>query len=177
MAHEAETGGEYTLILTTGGGLYRYNTHDRIRITARLRQTPCIEFLGKQDHISDRCGEKLNALFVAVVIAQWQAALNLPRPLFAMLAPDGAGYTLFFQCALRPSPNSVLLLDDLLSENPHYRLCRQLNQLAAAQLFQITGDAAAQYLEAARRRGQRLGNIKPTCLHTANDWRTIFSRE
>jgi hypothetical protein len=169
-AHAAEPGGIYTLLITTGGGFYRYNTHDCVRITGRLRATPCIEFLGKADLVSDLCGEKLSSLFVAAVLARVTKEFS---PTFAMLAPDGNGYTLFIEAPSIPSPLASQL-DAALSANPHYAYCRHLGQLEAARIFQIRHDAPGAYLESCRRTGQRLGDIKPAPLHTRSDWNSHF---
>jgi len=59
LAHQLEAGGRYRVILTTGGGLYRYQLHDEVQIAGFLHQCPLLRFLGKADHISDLVGEKL----------------------------------------------------------------------------------------------------------------------
>ena len=116
-------------------------------------QTPCIQFLGKSDLVSDLRGEKLNALFVAGVLASLTKIFNLV-PSFLMLAPDGDGYTLFIETGHTLPPTLVCELDQSLSRNPHYAYCRRLGQLAPARIFHIQANATATYLETCRQRGQ-----------------------
>ncbi len=160
----ADVGGEYEVVLTTGGGLYRYRPGDRVRVTSRAGETPSLQFIGRADRVVDRFGEKLSEGFVAGVIEQ-----ALGRPAFAMLAPDGRGYTLYVQ-ADRLAADLPARLESALRENPHYRYCVDLGQLAPARVFRIERGAAAAYLARCTALGQRLGEIKPTPLHAAGDW-------
>ena len=61
---------EYTLLLTTGGGLYRYKLCDRVIVDDFVHQTPSLRFLGQDDRVSDLFGEKLSDGFVARVLEQ-----------------------------------------------------------------------------------------------------------
>lgn len=59
-AHELKTDDVATVILTTSSGLYRYNTHDLIRVN-RVKDGVCeITFIGRDNKTSDLVGEKLN---------------------------------------------------------------------------------------------------------------------
>jgi len=49
LLHELEANHEYSALLTTGGGLYRYRLGDRVRVVGFARNTPLLEFLGKED--------------------------------------------------------------------------------------------------------------------------------
>ncbi len=59
LAHDVDRGGRYRVVLTTGGGLYRYALRDEVEAAGFLRQCPLLRFLGKCDRISDLVGEKL----------------------------------------------------------------------------------------------------------------------
>ena len=63
LLHELEAGREYEIVLTQKGGLYRYRIGDRIRVTHFYKATPCFEFIGRSDAVSDLVGEKLNETF------------------------------------------------------------------------------------------------------------------
>jgi hypothetical protein len=45
--HEADLGADYTLIVTQTSGLLRYRIDDRVRVTGRWHDTPCLEYLGR----------------------------------------------------------------------------------------------------------------------------------
>ena len=60
-ADELEDGGEYEIILTNYGGLYRYPLHDIIKVKGFFGNTPNIEFLSKSREILNIAQEKVPA--------------------------------------------------------------------------------------------------------------------
>jgi hypothetical protein len=161
----------YEVIVTTGGGLWRYRLGDRVKITGFVERTPTLRFLGRQGNVSDRCGEKLAEAFVAQVLAK-----VYPDATFAMLAPEHHGggwrYALYFETTVGRDCES----DDLdreLSANPHYALCRRLGQLAAPRVISVR-NAYARFTAAEVARGMRLGDIKPVALSQRSDWAGHF---
>jgi hypothetical protein len=181
-AHEATPGGEYEIVITTSGGLYRYRTGDHVRVEWLVGKTPSVRFVGRGDQVVDQVGEKLHEAFVVAALA---AALpGGPEadagPSFAMLALDAnagrAGYTLYVDRAPAPAPgapDALARLERALRENPHYAYARDLGQLGPLRLFVIQGNAHAAYLEH-RAQGRTLGDIKPAALSTAGDWSAVF---
>ncbi|HFC05424.1 MAG TPA: hypothetical protein ENJ55_06930, partial [Rhizobiales bacterium] len=79
LAHEVVPGCKYRVIITTSGGLFRYDTTDIVRIHAPMERTPTLEFIGRAGEVSDMCGEKLSG----------QSVIEALEPLscFAFLAP------------------------------------------------------------------------------------------
>ena len=59
LAHELEAGKQYELIITTWGGLYRYNMHDIVVCKGFVGTTPKIEFVTKSIEIINLCDEKV----------------------------------------------------------------------------------------------------------------------
>ena len=178
LVHELEPGGVYSVVVTTGGGLYRYRLEDRVEVTGFLGRSPCLRFLGKEDHFSDLCGEKLCEVFVATALAEVFRELCF-APRFAMLAPDLAagrpGYTLYLE---DPSDPPALLgqrLQKRLEENPQYRYSAALGQLTPVRIFGIAGDAHMVYLKRCDEMGHRLGNVKPLSLSRYPGWSEIFA--
>ncbi len=53
LTHELERGGLYTVVVTTRGGLYRYQLGDLIEVTGHIRGCPLIRFIGRQGYVSD----------------------------------------------------------------------------------------------------------------------------
>jgi hypothetical protein len=170
FAWEIEEGHVYSVVLTTGGGLYRYALQDRVRVEGLLERTPSLRFLGKEGHVSDLRGEKLQEGFVASVLAKVLSGIEAR---FAMLAPEGeTGYVLFLEA--EPSPDLAERLDAELSANPHYRLCRTLGQLEAAQVRSVAPEAYERYLHRCLQRGQRWGDVKPLALSPLGGWEEVF---
>jgi hypothetical protein len=178
LAHELEPGGVYSVVVTTGGGLYRYRLEDRVEVTGFLARSPCLRFLGKEDHVSDLCGEKLCEAFVGAALAGIFRELRC-APQFAMLAPDLAagrpGYTLYLDDQSDPPALLGRRLQERLEENPQYRYGAALGQLAPVRIFRIAGDAHAVYLKRCGEMGHRLGNVKPLSLSRHPGWSEIFA--
>lgn len=64
LSHELEQGSSYEIIVTTGGGLYRYATSDLIEVTGFANQIPCFKFLGRTNKQIDLVGEKISEAYV-----------------------------------------------------------------------------------------------------------------
>jgi hypothetical protein len=60
LAHELETGGQYYILLTTTGGLYRYDINDVVEVTGWYKNAPTIAFLRKGRDMVNITGEKLH---------------------------------------------------------------------------------------------------------------------
>jgi hypothetical protein len=176
LAHEIEIGQVYTVVVTTGGGFYRYALHDIVEVAGRLGQAPCLRFVGKTDLVSDRFGEKLNERFVAQVSRALCERYQL-APVFHLLAPEdgaeGVRYTLYLELPpgqrAQPAPLQAEF-ERRLGENFNYAYCRKLGQLGEARVVMTGPGAAERYLRACQARGQKLGGIKPALLQTTAGW-------
>ena len=174
FAHELEPGGVYSVVVTTGGGLYRYRLGDRVEVNGFLGRTPSLRFLGREGHTSDLRGEKLHEGFVAGVLERTFRRLEI-SPRFALLAPDEPdGYTLHLEMDGEPPADLGRILEEELSANPHYRAAVSLGQLAPVRTFLIARDGFSLYLRRCREQGQRLGDVKPLALSRWTEWRRIF---
>ena len=171
LAHELRRGLEYTVLLTTGGGLYRYRLGDRVRVDDVVYNTPSLRFVGRDDRVSDLVGEKLSDGFVSGVLERLFAGVP---PQFALLAPHRIGtrfaYALFISPDAAMSPDLALRLEHALRGNPHYAWCVDLGQLAPARVVRVGSGAAYAFVDACVAAGQRLGDVKAASLSTASDW-------
>lgn len=186
FAHQLSRGKYYSVIVTTGGGLYRYRLNDVVEITGFIAQCPTLRFIGRVGTVSDLFGEKLDALHVQRSVNLVLNELSIP-PRFYLIAPvengkDQVAYTLFLcQSEALASLNVADVTDKLekrLRGNFHYDLCRQLGQLSALRLFQIdekAGNPEELYAQEMQRRGIQLGNIKPATLDNRMGWEHVFS--
>jgi hypothetical protein len=169
LADELEKGMEYSVILTTSGGFYRYRLKDIIQVTGFMGKKPVIKFLGKQDKVSDLFGEKLNELFILVAIGR----VGVEKGFF-MLAPETDRYVLYIQSE---KTGLAECFEAVLRENFHYDYCRKLGQLKPLKVFMLTGNPEEEYLTECVRRGQRLGDVKPVALHLQGGWDKVFKGE
>lgn len=163
-------GQEYSVVLTTGGGLWRYRLHDRVKVVDFCHATPCLEFLGKDNAVSDMVGEKLAERHVAEALAEvWlDDGIEL---LFAMVVPEPGcagravvGYLLLLEveqtaAAQAELPHWCERVERCLRRNYHYDHARNRGQLAPLRGV-LVRDGARSFREAEVRRGARIGTIK-----------------
>lgn len=163
--HQLEVGETYEVIISQGGGLYRYRVGDRVQATHHFLKTPCLRFVGRGKDISDLVGEKLNIQFVSNAISQ----LNLSATQFQSLVPvrePKAHYVLLLDRTEQGVGEISQQLESLLCESYHYQLARQLDQLAPARV--IVSSTVAEQLSAQKMAsGQRWGDIKHAQLELA----------
>jgi hypothetical protein len=177
LAHELEAGQDYSVVLTTGGGLYRYRLGDLIAVTGRVQQCPAVRFMGRQ-RVVDWCGEKLHEAHVARVLESALRAHGC-APAFAMLACDASNtpphYVLYLEagagverlCEIGAS------IERGLEENFHYRYARRLGQLCPLRVFRAR-NAEAAYVAACCARGRRAGSVKSVALDPDGGWTAKF---
>lgn len=159
--------GTYEIIVTTGGGFYRYCIGDVIEVLETYPDhPPRIRFLRRNGIFSDLFGEKLSEEFVRSVLD----ALGIAGK-FCLLAPEGKRYCLYTTAGNITDD----ALDAALSESYHYAYCRRLGQLQAAEVMQITGDPAKDFLRRHTAEGMRLGDIKPAVLSRRSGWNEWFT--
>jgi GH3 auxin-responsive promoter len=82
--HELEEGKDYYIVLTTSGGLYRYDIQDVVRCAGFVGEAPLIEFLNKGKHFSNLTGEKLSEHQAVRAIKKSFAELELPLDSFTL---------------------------------------------------------------------------------------------
>lgn len=66
LPQELRLGAEYTVVISTAGGLRRYNLGDVVRCSGWVGQTPMLEFLNRGKDVASITGEKLTAKQVAM---------------------------------------------------------------------------------------------------------------
>lgn len=175
LAHQLEPGEVYSVVVTTGGGLYRYRLEDRVEVDGHVGRTPSLRFLGKEDHVVDLCGEKLNEGFVAAAFQRAFAGAGL-APRFALLAPDprpSPAYTAYLELSAAPPPGLREALERELSANPHFAYAMRLGQLTL-RLYHLEAPAFPLYVRRCGERGQRLGDVKPLALSPLAGWSDLF---
>lgn len=174
--HELELGQTYEVIVTTGGGLWRYRLRDCVEVTDFLGKTPSLRFLGRNGNVSDLCGEKLTEAFVAQTLQETLIAVET-KPTFVLLAPDqdalGVRYTLYVEGQL--PDHFAKMFDQALRQNPHYAYCRDLGQLLPVRLFKISEKGYEMFASRQLTTSGRLGNLKPMILSRTFGWSTIFA--
>lgn len=184
LAHQLERGARYAVVMTTGGGLYRYKLQDVVEVAGFDAQCPLLRFVGRADRVSDLRGEKLHEEHVsrALQVLVERHGINTS---FLMLAPESyheggavsCAYTLFIEsdASLEVLKSVARELEEALRESFHYDLCRRLEQLGATRVFRIQSHARESYVARCVEMGQREGDVKPCALHLKAGWAAIFS--
>ena len=174
LAHQLEKGQVYEVILTTGGGLYRYQLFDLVEVEQYYKGAPCMKFLGKKEMVSDLCGEKLHETHVQGVLEKCFSRFNLD-PTFYFLAPEVEGgpsrYVLYLEGIRESATLSKLLreIDQALCDNFHYAYCRRLGQLAPLSGYALEHGSKELYIAHKTSQG-RLGTLKLSCLERSTGW-------
>jgi hypothetical protein len=150
LVSELTAGQFYQVIITTPGGLYRYNTGDVVRCLVVNAGVPRLVFVGRAGNVSDMVGEKLDETFVINVLE----TLSVPARLVANATPR-PHYELWLQSPLQ---NAVELIEKRLCQNPQYEYARRMGQLA--ELVAIVRPDFWTNFET----GGRLGVLKPSVL-------------
>ena len=181
LADELEAGRQYRVILTTGGGLYRYDLGDEIEVIDYHNRCPCIRFLGRGDYVSDLVGEKLHEHFVRAAVTEVISQLGL-KVCFALVSPLASSpprYQLFLQTERNLERESVSQMEDslevLLKKNPHYRIAVEARQLQPVSVKLLRSSGWRVYEDTWVRRGRRLGDIKPLALDNWDGWDRVFT--
>jgi hypothetical protein len=173
----------YAVLVTTSGGLYRYQMHDIVEVTGYIGRIPCLRFIGRENASVDLVGEKLTEETVRIFLESQSLTGNGYS--FAMVAPTRLtghlAYTLFIEpqtLKWRDCDELIEQFDEMLRENYHYRHARQLQQLHPPRLFIIEqGTGLASYLVYEEAEGKRAGDIKIRYLDSRFCWDEIFKGE
>lgn len=178
LAHELEIGGRYAVVISTGGGLYRYQLQDIVMVVGSAEGCPLIRFAGREGQVSDWFGEKLTDAHVNGVLQTAVARAGIDHS-FAMVAydddPGGGGYVLYVESGASDTALGQLGRDveSALRQAFHYDYARRLGQLAPLRVFRAEG-AQARVLERSIRDGQRAGDVKVPALDRRTGWSRTF---
>jgi len=174
LAEELREGDNYSIALTNHCGLYRYVIGDRVVVTGKHGNTPCLEFIGRDGIATDVCGEKLTDAFVAPILAEIGG--------FAMLVPYEEGgkpyYVLYVDAAEVSEYQAAEIakkIEEALSFNPQYCYARKLEQLSALKVVRTLAPYST-YYKRLLYQGMSLGDIKPTGLSGDKGWHKKFER-
>ncbi len=169
LAHQLEIGQTYSVVVTTGGGVYRYQMQDSVKVVGYYKDLPCITFLGKLDNVSDMYGEKLHEQCIANALSEifQQYSLN---PRFYVVCPgkDMKKYVLYLEDSAATEDMEEMLavdIDNRFRENFHYDYCRKLGQLQKLAVYATPPGAAEKFMTYQASLGRQLGNIKASVLH------------
>ncbi len=128
LAHELKTAQEYEVILTTGGGLYRYASGDVVQVRGHVATLPCLRFQGRKGLVSDLVGEKISEHQVIAALSHLRTRLPLVH---AWLYPEKRKAALRYHLLVEGEiPDDALArLTEHLCQNPYVRQALDTRQL------------------------------------------------
>lgn len=156
---EVRPGARYELVISQRGGLARYRIGDRVEVAGSIGATPTLRFIGRVRDVSDLVGEKLHETFVRDALAG-EPRLAQRR---WMLLPSVARGTARYICLLdgpRAADDLALVIDARLQDAHHYRLARELGQLAPLAVQRLENVDAA-FFAWNLAGGRAWGTVKP----------------
>lgn len=159
LAHELCTGHVYEVVVSTGGGFYRYRLGDRVKVESFLEECPLLSFQGRAGLVSDRFGEKLTP----EAIEGWLPAR--PGPCF--VAFEGNSYALY---AHGPLEEILPEAERQLCSFYHYRVCRALGQLGPLRGYRLSSPSWEPFYQRLEELGRRRGEVKVASLRLEPDW-------
>ena len=180
LCDELTDGQRYRVIITTGGGLYRYDLGDIVEVDEFFDGLPVLTFIGRHKTV-DMVGEKLSEEHVTRMIsdAVMQAGSKCE---FAMLSPErtstGGVYVLYVanDNALNGFASQLRdVVEHGLKENIYYRHARDIGQLGPLKIYVVNSGASEKFIERCVNDGQKLGDIKPVSLDHRSGWSEWFN--
>ncbi len=165
----------YKVIMTTPGGLYRYDLGDKVKMKGWAEAgLPMLEFVGRSAETVDLVGEKLTSEFVETCLQQ----VGGFRMIFPQKGESPPRYALVVDEHDRPLHCLEALgqeVEQLLCANPQYQYARNVGQLGPLSILPVDRPLE-KYLESGRARGQSVGDIKFSSLQAQAEWLAPFGK-
>lgn len=181
LAHQLEEGLEYECIITTGGGLYRYNTNDVVRCKGYWRSIPKLEFVGRSGNISDLVGEKLSERSLTDIFLKAKEQIKGIKSIF--LFPHKKKSTAEYGVLLTGVSNEAAktvrdLVHQELLHNPYYRQAIDAGQLQPIAL-QCANEETIEKLSRAYQKKKEIkdGDLKLPLLFPVGYWEKLKKGE
>ena len=116
-------GKRYEVIVTNGGGLWRYRLGDSVECTGHLVATPTLRYLGRAGQVSDLRGEKLCEPFVAEALRSLWGIHEPPAVATLRGWEDGAsaGYELILSTETLCEPATEVARRVAAADRPAWR--------------------------------------------------------
>jgi hypothetical protein len=172
LCDELSDGASYRVVMTSPGGLYRYDLGDRLHCHGHTGGWPRLEFVGRAGVSTDIVGEKLCEDFVAAALSGIGAQ--------ACLAARASATPCYELLVDSPDEDPGLLaarVEQRLRANPQYAYARALGQLGPVEPRPVAG-LLDRYMRAQAQRGRRLAEIKPpTLIGDLGLYHAILARE
>ncbi|MFH0839523.1 MAG: GH3 auxin-responsive promoter family protein [Candidatus Omnitrophota bacterium] len=167
LSHELGIGKEYYIILTTPGGLYRYNIDDIIRVSGFYKNTPVIEFVQKGSIVSSVTGEKIYEMQIDEAVNKAAGLIGANLQFFSACVewqaiPRYAFIVEFMNDLSREGKVSLLksIENQLIRLNVEYDTKRRSQRLGSPVLKVVAQGTFEEYRSRRVQQGSHDGQIK-----------------
>jgi hypothetical protein len=171
LLDELEQGESYRVIVTTLGGLVRYDMNDIVRVTGAIGRTPTLAFVRKGRGVTSITGEKVTEDQVNLAIADVAGAAGVRVPFYVVVADAAtASYCAFVEGDTVPHHIVALAtaLDAKLAAlNVEYASKRGSGRLRPLRIVALRSGTSRAYREHCVRKGQRESQFKVLTLRDA----------
>ncbi len=187
LAHELREKEFYKILLTNGGGLYRYELPYIVRVVKDGEKCPLIEYICHNHCCANIQGEKLYELDILRIIHNVFRQKGI-KPCFYLIAPEKNKknqdfYVLFLQFNKQQNlidkklVSIMELIEKQLLNHNNYAQCRGRNQLGPLGIFLINPNTqpVKNLLKTFQTDKQVFGHIIPSVFHNTFGLSKIFS--
>ena len=169
LADELSLGVSYEIVITTNGGLYRYQSGDIAICEFCDDEKVILRFEGRKGIVSDIVGEKLTEAFVS------NSLEVIEKP--AILFPSTVEYILFIEENISQNKEEISQkVEQKLSQNPQYAYARKMGQLKKLKIFYVES-LSKSYLEYRTKKGSRIGDVKIPSLCIESEFYHLIKKE
>jgi hypothetical protein len=155
------------MLVTTSGGLYRYNMNDLLEITGFYNQFPQIKFIQKVNGTISLTGEKLHERQFIEAVHETEKKTGKIAPFFVGFAdPQKSNYKFYFEftnqnISVTEAQEFTDYLDRCLQDyNSEYREKRASNRLKSPETALLGPESFERFKAACINRGYRDGQFK-----------------
>jgi hypothetical protein len=177
LAHQIELDKNYVVVLSTSGGLYRYNIGDVVHVRDFLGATPVVEFLHRTGHTCSLTGEKLTEDQVARAVHETASDLHLPLQAFTLcpVFKPFPHYTLLAELETVPDHSFLRRFlayvdHNLGRRNVEYQSKRSSQRLGAPELWVLPPGSYAALRQRKVEAGVSDAQVKFSCLTRDPKW-------
>jgi hypothetical protein len=173
LLDELEQGATYRVLVTTLGGLVRYDMNDIVRVTGAIGRTPTLAFVRKGRGVTSITGEKVTEDQINLAMADVAGAAEVGVPFYVVVADAGAAsYCAYVESDTEPQRVVALAaaLDARLAAlNIEYASKRASGRLQPLRMVALCSGTSRAYREHCVRKGQRESQFKVLTLRDAAD--------
>jgi hypothetical protein len=174
LCDELEVGREYSIVVTTQAGLYRYDIHDVVRVEGFFHQTPLVAFVRKGRDMTSIGGEKLHVSQIIGAFDRVRRSGGLACAHYRVVACANENrYAFLAEIERAPEEPGALKrflrsLDQALGDlNIEYRAKRESRRLGAPCLYVMRAGSFERLYRQRIAAGARDSQFKTTLLTTA----------